>query len=167
MFARLTPGKHHFCGILTPMGWLSEAWLIVLVALLLAPLVCLYARRRWLSSRGGVFDCAMRLRLDQPAWMLGLARYEGDALEWYRVFSMSPRPKLVARRGEIETLGRRQPSDVEALALYASSEVVRLRILREDTHQVELAMTTDSLMGMLSWLEAGPRLGHLRYPGGE
>lgn len=149
------------------MGWFSEAWVIVAVVLLLSPLICLYARRRWLSSRGGVFDCGMRVRLDQPAWMLGMARYEGDALEWYRVFSMSPRPKLVARRGDIELLQRRQPSDVEALALYASSEVVRLRVLGDEPHQVELAMTTDSLMGMLSWLEAGPRLGHLRYPGVE
>ncbi|MDO4784888.1 MAG: DUF2550 domain-containing protein [Propionibacteriaceae bacterium] len=149
------------------MGWLSEAWLVVLVALLVAPLAYLYARRRWLSSRGGVFDCGMRLRLDRPGWMLGLARYEGDALEWYRVFSMSPRPKLVARRGEIEMMKRRQPTDVEALALYDSSEVVQLRIVNQETRQVELAMTTDSMMGMLSWLEAGPRLGHLRYPGGE
>lgn len=148
------------------MGWLGEALIMVIVLLIVAPIVGLYVRRRWLSNRGGVFDCALRVKLDQPAWMLGMARYEGNTLEWYRIFSVSLRPKLVVRRGSLELLDRRLPDEMEALALYASSEIVRVRVLGAEPYSVELAMTTDSVMGMMSWVEAGPRNG-LRYPGGE
>lgn len=148
------------------MGWLGEALIMVIVLLIVAPIVGLYVRRRWLSNRGGVFDCALRVKLDQPAWMLGMARYEGNTLEWYRIFSVSLRPKLVVRRGSLELLDRRLPDEMEALALYASSEIVRMRVLGAEPYSVELAMTTDSVVGMMSWVEAGPRNG-LRYPGGE
>lgn len=154
-------------GILSGMGWLGETLIVVVVVAFIAPFIGLWVRRRWLSSRGGVFDCGMRTKLDEPSWMLGLARYEGETLEWYRVFSISMRPRLVVRRGEIEVQGRRIPDDVEQLALYASSEIVTLGVVSAGSQQVELAMSTDSLTGMLSWLEAGPRLGHQRYPGVE
>lgn len=148
------------------MGWVGEALIIGIVLLVATPVLWLYARRRWLSNRGGVFDCGLRVKLDQPAWMLGVARYEGDRLEWYRVFSVSLRPRLVLRRGHLEVLGRRVPNDVEAVALYHSSEVVKVRLVEAQPLTVELGMPTESVMGMMSWLEAGPRLG-TSYPGGE
>src|SRR4051812_33109682 len=82
--------------------------LAALVAVGLVALGLLVLRRRFLSRRGGTFDCSLRLR---PAtnprtgqgWTLGIARYSGDTLEWYRVFSYALRPKRV--------LGRRGPRE--------------------------------------------------------
>ena len=38
------------------------------------------------------------MRTEHPGrgWLLGLGRYSGDALEWFRIFSLSPRPRVLA-----------------------------------------------------------------------
>ena len=40
-------------------------------------------------------------------WAYGVARYNGDRVEWYRVFSYSPRPPRVLERSAIEVAGDR------------------------------------------------------------
>lgn len=147
------------------MGWLAEAIGILVLILVVAPLISLYVRRRVLSNRGGVFDCGLRREMSKRNWMLGLARYEGDALEWYRVFSVSLRPRLMLHRSRVELLGRRAPNEVEQVTLFESSEIVRVH-MRDDGRTVELAMSSDSVTGLMSWIEAGPLAGQL-YPGGE
>lgn len=144
------------------MGWQDTIELVgvVVVACLLVPVLWLFVRRRWLSSRGGVFDCALRLHTVVPSagWALGLARYvEDGSLEWYRVFSLRVRPRLVLRRSSTEMVSRRRPDDVELLVLFADHEIVRLR---EEQREWELAMPDESVTGLLSWLEASP-------PGGQ
>lgn len=148
------------------MGYLAEALVVAVVLLIVLPILSLYIRRRVLSNRGGVFDCGLRADLNRPGWMLGLARYEGESLEWYRVFSISLKPKLVISRGFVEILGRRLPNEIERVALFEPSEVVRVRLLGEPPEPVELAMSPESVTGMMSWIEAGPRMGSV-YPGGE
>ncbi|WP_278256325.1 DUF2550 family protein [Nocardioides convexus] len=81
--------------------WLLDACgaLLLLFVLYGAGLI---VRRRLLSRNGGTFELSHRYRTDRPerGWVLGLGRYSGETLEWFRVFSLSPRPKQAWRREE-------------------------------------------------------------------
>jgi hypothetical protein len=132
--------------------------LAALVALGLVALGLLVLRRRFLSRRGGTFDCSLRLR---PAanprtgqgWTLGIARYSGDTLEWYRVFSYSLRPKRVLGRRELQVVDRRDPQGAEVFSLLSGAVVVRCV---GAGGPVEFAMNEDTLTGFLSWVESSP-----------
>jgi hypothetical protein len=54
---------------------------------------------------------------------------------------------------DLEVVGRRTPFGSEAFALYSGHVVIQCRT---PAGPVELAMSEDSLTGLLSWLEAGP-----------
>ncbi|HSN42924.1 MAG TPA: DUF2550 domain-containing protein [Propionibacteriaceae bacterium] len=153
------------------MGWLQVTELVaaILLACLVLPLMGLFVRRRWLSSRGGVFDCGLRLNDTTPGagWATGIARYESDTLEWYRVFAVSLRPHLVLRRDHTVAIGTRQPDAVEAVVLFSDHQIIRLESSEDGRQKVwELAMPLGSVTGLMSWLEAAPPGGH-RYPGLE
>ncbi len=126
-------------------------------------LVGLFVRRRLINRRGGTFECSVRM--NPPAavgsaaaasrgWMLGLGRYDGDDLEWFRVFSFSPRPKYVFNRS-LTVSGHRRPQGPEAFALYAGHVVVAVGLSRG--RRIELAMTERALTGFLAWVEASHR----------
>lgn len=118
-------------------------------------------RRRLIQRSGGTFDCS--LRWDVPVeetgesggkgWVYGVARYNGDRIDWFRVFSYAPRPRRTLERAGVDVLARRQPSGEEELALL--SDQVVLTCTLHGTH-VELAMSDDALTGFLAWLEAAP-----------
>ena len=136
----------------------ADAAAAVLVLGLLA-IGLLLARRRVLTRRGGTFDCSLRLREGSHGngWVLGIGRYAGDALEWYRVFSYSMRPRRALPRAGLQVLDRRSPTGIEAFSVLAGSVVVRLRDGDgADGRPVELAMSPDSLTGFLSWVESAP-----------
>ena len=83
------------------MEWLVglEVAVALLALVVVVPLLGLYLRRRWLSAKGGVFDCALRLHNSGPGtgWATGLCRYEGERLEWFRTFSLGAvRRRLLA-----------------------------------------------------------------------
>ena len=82
----------------------------VLVLVLLYGLA-LVVRRRLLSRHGGTFEFSYRVRPEKAGrgWLLGLGRYSGDTLEWFRIFSLSPRPKSSWARGTLAYIGRRDP----------------------------------------------------------
>nr|WP_240969141.1 DUF2550 domain-containing protein [Streptomyces sp. HNM0575] len=86
-------------------------------------------------------------------WAYGVARYNGDQIEWFRVFSYAPRPRRFLERHCIEVLQRRDPEGEEELALL--SDAVILACSLHGT-RVELAMSEDALTGFLAWLEAAP-----------
>jgi hypothetical protein len=134
--------------------WLLESAAVVLLLVLLVG-VALVVRRRWLSRHGGTFELSYRAQASTPGrgWLLGLGRYAGDSLEWFRIFSLSPRPKRVWPRGTLSYITRREPEGVEQLSLYPGHVVIQC-----DTPAgvVELALGSSSLMGFQSWLEAGP-----------
>ncbi|MBA2445270.1 MAG: DUF2550 domain-containing protein [Nocardioidaceae bacterium] len=133
-----------------------------LVAVVLAvAFASLFVRRRLLSRSGATFECS--LRTTAPArgtpvaasrgWTLGVGRYNGDNLEWFRVFSFSPRPKHVFNRS-LRVLGRRTPQGAEAFSLYAGHVVVNVQC--DASRQAELAMSEGALTGLLAWTEAAP-----------
>ena len=141
-------------------GWLGVAELLGLLVLLIAlGLGLLAARQRWLARQGATFECSMRLHEDSSAggWALGVARYNHGLLEWFRFFSYSLRPRLTFPRGEVRVVESRDPGVAEAVALGANQRVIRVETVAETTTpQWELAMSPDSLTGLLSWLEAAP-----------
>ncbi len=85
--------------------------------------------------------------------MYGVARYSGDRIEWFRVFSYAPRPRRVLERGAIEVVDRRTPQGEEELALLSDAFVLACR---HRGTSLELAMSEDALTGFLAWLEAAP-----------
>lgn len=135
-------------------GWLldiSGALLLLLLAYGLALIV----RRRVIARHGGTFELSHRLRDDVPGrgWVLGLGRYSGERLEWFRIFTLWPRPKARWRRDELTYDGRREPLGAEQMSLYPDHVVIRCS---SAAGPVELAMSESSLTGFQAWLEARP-----------
>jgi Protein of unknown function (DUF2550) len=118
-------------------------------------------RRRLIQRAGGTFDCSLRTLRDDSAaegdpgrgWVYGVARYSGDRVEWFRVFSYALRPRRLLERDAIEVVERRHPQGEEELALL--SDAVVLICMYRGT-RLELAMSDDALTGFLAWLEAAP-----------
>ncbi|WP_069815244.1 DUF2550 domain-containing protein [Streptomyces sp. TP-A0874] len=130
------------------------------VALVLLGLFVFGLRRRLIQRSGGTFDCSVRwdvtaeeAEANGKGWAYGVARYNGDQVEWFRIFSYAPRPRRILERSEIEVLARRTPRGEEELALLSDSVV--LGCLHRST-RLELAMSEDALTGFLAWLEAAP-----------
>lgn len=131
------------------------------VFLVLLGLFVFGLRRRLIQRSGGTFDCSLRWEVpaEEPSgtkgkgWSYGVARYRGDRVEWFRVFSYAPRPRRLLPREAIAVIERRTPQGEEELALL--SDAVVLTCLLRDT-RVELAMSDDALTGFLAWLEAAP-----------
>ena len=142
------------------MRWEVIAELVAGIILLacLVPLVWLFARRRWLSRQGGIFDCGLKSLQSDSRWALGVARYQGEDLEWFRALSLSLRPKVRFRRTGTVALSQRDAEPGEIESLYGTTRVVCLESTRtvNGRHTWELAMAPESTTGLLSWLEAAP-----------
>ena len=89
-------------------------------------------------------------------WQMGVCRYQDNDLEWFRLASLSVRPKHTFRRSSLELLGRRKPTESELLKVQPDAVIVELRY---EGQQVLLAMRFDAYTGLSSWLEAGPVIG--------
>ena len=134
--------------------WLVDAAGVLLLLVLLWGLA-LVIRRKWISRHGGTFEFSVRVRSAKAGrgWVLGVGRYTGDALEWFRIFSLLPRPRMVFQRSELEYVGRREPVGAEAYSLYSGHIVVECET---PTGRLEVAMSPEALTGFLAWLEAAP-----------
>lgn len=139
------------------MAWWE--WLLdisgIALLLLLAYGVGLVLRRRILARHGGTFELSHRLRNDTAGrgWVLGMGRYSGEKLEWFRIFTLWPRPKAVWSRDQLMYDGRREPVGAEQASLYPDHVVIRCATR---TGEVEFAMSLASLTGFQAWLEAKP-----------
>ncbi|MEV7867601.1 DUF2550 domain-containing protein [Streptomyces sp. NPDC088124] len=116
-------------------------------------------RRRLIQRSGGTFDCSLRWNVpEEPdlsgkGWVYGVARYNSDRINWFRVFSYAPRPRRTLERSAIEVLARRAPEGEEELALLSDAVILGCT---HDGVKLELAMSDDALTGFLAWLEAAP-----------
>ena len=140
-------------------GWVGVVQILGLCVVLIAlSLILLALRQRWLNRMGGNFECSLRLRVTTPGagWVLGVCRYSEGILEWFRFFSYSPKPRLVFDRSELRVLETRDPDPIEAVALSSDQTVVRVAVPGQPDQFWELAMSAESLTGLLSWLEAAP-----------
>jgi hypothetical protein len=134
--------------------WLADSAGSLLLLVLVYGLA-LVVRRRWISRNGGTFEFSVRVRSGRAGrgWVLGIGRYSGGLLEWFRVFSLAPRARLTFRRSELEYVGRRNPAGVEAYSLYAGHVIVTCKT---PVGAMEVAMSPAALTGFLAWLEAAP-----------
>jgi len=133
---------------------LDAAGLLVLLVLLYGLL--LVVRRRVLSRHGGTFELSHRMRPDLESgrgWLLGLGRYSGEELEWFRIFTLAMRPKRSWSRAWLSYDDVREPEGLERNVLYPNHLVVDCQSPQGD---VELAMSRESLTGFQAWLEARP-----------
>lgn len=126
---------------------------LVLVAGLL--LLSISLRRRWLSREGGAVELSLRLRPKSQGrgWVLGVGRFVGDELQWFRVFSFSPRPRRTLSRRDLHVRGRRTPAGPETLAVPKGVEILELR---SGADKVEIALDAGAVTGFLAWLESRP-----------
>jgi hypothetical protein len=134
--------------------WLLDAAGVLLLLVLLYGLI-LVVRRRWISRDGGTFEFSVRVRSVRAGrgWVLGVGRYNGDVLEWFRIFSIAPGPKLRFSRSDLEYVGRREPEGAESYSLYAGHTIV---LCNTPSGPLEVAMSPSALTGFLAWLEAAP-----------
>lgn len=134
--------------------WLVDSAAAILLLVLLFG-ACLVVRRRVLSRHGGTFELSVRVRAKRSGhgWVLGLGRYNGDELEWFRIFSPLPRAKLRWHRSELSFSSQRHSTQTESVVLYAGHVVVECTT---PAGLVQLAMSPSALTGFQSWLEAGP-----------
>src|SRR6188472_4275662 len=49
------------------------------------------------------------------SWQMGVCRYQDNDLEWFRLASLSMRPKHTFRRSSLELTGRRKPTESEPI----------------------------------------------------
>ncbi|MGA8257173.1 MAG: DUF2550 domain-containing protein [Nocardioides sp.] len=139
------------------MAWWQ--WLLdaagVLLLLVLGYGLALVVRRRAIGRNGGTFELSHRVRPsdDGRGWVLGLGRYSGETLEWFRVFSLSTKAKRTWARDALSYDGRREPLGAEQMSLYPDHLVIRCQT---SDGEVELAMSAASLTGFQAWLEARP-----------
>jgi hypothetical protein len=126
--------------------------LVLLAGLLL---VAISVRRRLLSREGGAVELSFRLKPKSQGggWVLGVGRFVGDELQWFRVFSFSMRPRRTLSRRNLVVRARRKPAGPEALAVLKGAEILELLSGHET---VEIALDEAAVTGFLAWLEAQP-----------
>lgn len=128
--------------------------LVLVVAVPVLAVLALVVRRRVLTRDAG-FDMCVRVRRDSAArgWAFGVGRYQGDALQWFRTFSVWPRPSREFRRDALRVLARRDATEAERSAIPAGHVVVECL---DESRTVDLTMSESALTGMLAWKEAAP-----------
>jgi Protein of unknown function (DUF2550) len=127
----------------------------VVVGIILLGFALLAVRRRVLLRAAGAIDMSLRTRFGRigGGWALGVGRYAGDDLVWYRLFGVKLTPSRSLSRAELEVLGRRLPSGSESWAVQAGAVIVECR---DGSGPVQLAMSAGAVTGFLSWLESAP-----------
>ncbi|GGI08848.1 DUF2550 domain-containing protein [Isoptericola cucumis] len=126
--------------------WVAIALLVVLALVLAAGA----SRLRTLSRRVGSFPCQARPAGDPHApWVVGIAHYAVGRIDWWRCWSLAPRPARVWERGRLVVTGR-APLDQAG-----QSDQVLVRC-RYDDKDFELMMSSGAYAGLASWLESAP-----------
>ncbi|MFT4011465.1 MAG: DUF2550 domain-containing protein [Nocardioidaceae bacterium] len=137
--------------------WVADVAAALLLLVLLYA-VWLIVRRRLISRHGGTFEFSVRVRPPSEGgagrgWVLGVGRYSGDVLEWFRIFSVVPRPAMTWQRATLAFDGRRDPEGAETYSLYQGHVIA---LCHTAAGPVEVAMDPAALTGFLAWLEAAP-----------
>ena len=121
------------------MGWCVPAVLagsLVLVVVFLG-------RLRFLASQVGSFECAL-LRSGRRRYMSGIATFGGEAIEWHRLISLSPRARYRMHRDDLVLGGPRPRAGgriVDGTCTVAGESF-------------DLAMLSDSHSALVAWLES-------------
>ena len=148
-----------------------EIGALIVVVLLVCAVAIIIARRNYLLRGSGGISLALRAGAPDPAsgrpsasgttdqrrWALGLGRFIGDELRWYRLFGIGLKPRYVLHRSEIELTSRRAPQGPEVHSLPADTVILACR---HGQQRLELAVVGTAATGLSSWLEsAAPDVG--------
>jgi hypothetical protein len=125
------------------------------VFVVLFGLTLLFLRRTVIARSGGTIELSWRLStvVAGRGWAPGIGRFVGDELRWYRLFSLSIRPRRTLSRRTLVVESRRSPDGPERRALAADLLIIRCC---SGNAPVEIAMGKSTLAGFLSWIEAVP-----------
>ena len=132
---------------------LPVAVLVTLVIVLVGLWAVVLARRLLLARGVGTFDCSLRRGTRGGGWVLGVARYEADRLDWFQVLTVSPRPTRSLARERLVILERREQDAVQSYAVLPGWVVV---LCAYGTSTLELAMSEAAYNGLAAWLESAP-----------
>ena len=126
-----------------------------IIALLALAVGGLVLRRHLLTRELGSFDCSLRVEDEagRVRWMVGVARYEADRLEWFNVFGLTLRAARGLGRSHLEILDKRPPNSHDIYAVMPGWVVVRCD---DDGVVLELAMSQNAYNGFATWLESAP-----------
>ena len=139
--------------MLSAVEILAVCFVVVCLSIAFIPM-----RRHLIRRGGGAFDCAVRFGPlptpgDAAGWSFAVGRYRDLTVDLYRVFSYSPRPRTsLARRG-FDVVARRDTAGEESRTLLLGWAVLECSAAGR---VVELAMSTESMMAFLTWVEAAP-----------
>ena len=141
--------------VLIPLLVLAAAFLLAM-----AFFVALVLRRTLLSRGFGSFDCSLRHETirRRTHWTHGVARYEDDRLDWFRVFTVRWRPTESLSRRRLVILDSRPPEASDSHSVFPGWVVVRCAY---GAVIVELAMSEPAFNGLAAWLESAPPGQHL------
>lgn len=132
-----------------------EIVLVVLLVLVLAALIGLLARRRYLLRGSGGISMSVRAgkRGDRArdGWAVGVGRFLREELHWYRLVGLGLRPEYVLRRDRLVVTGRRAPRGREIQVLPPDSVILECR---HDGAPMEIAVVETAATGFSSWLES-------------
>ena len=131
-----------------------EVFGICVVALFVL-LFAFFFRARLLMAGGGTIRLQVRVSTMVPGrgWSTGIGRFAGDELRFYRMFSLSVRPKRVLNRRTMTVSRGRLPRGPERLTMPGHWVILACRTR---TSLIEIAMAESTVTGFSSWLEAGP-----------
>ncbi|WP_125609935.1 DUF2550 domain-containing protein [Specibacter cremeus] len=134
----------------------GTAFLAIAACFLLVILsLCLFGVRRFQLRRAlGTVDASICLA--NRRWRMGVCRYQESELEWFRLLSLSPRPRVRMQRSAIVLVGRRKPTEEERTQVQPDTVIVTLEF---QGREILMAMKFDAYAGLSSWLEAGPVIG--------
>jgi hypothetical protein len=125
---------------------------VVAVVVLAAAVVVAFAvRRRSLTRARGAFDCSVRVA--GGSWTQGVARFGSSRVEWWKVFSLSPRPGCTWRREDLTVIERRLAAGADVGGLLPEAVLVRCD---HGGTELDLAMSREAYTGFASWLESAP-----------
>ena len=135
----------------------QHVWMVV--AIVATALVLLIGgflvRLRYLAGQVGSFECAMRPTGGQR-WMSGVASFQFDSLEWYRLVSLSTRPTRVWRRLDLELSAARRRREQGRVVEVHCVDATR------SPEGFDLAMMEESHSALVAWVESAapeqPRL---------
>jgi hypothetical protein len=139
---------------------LPLAVLAALVTVLVGLWAVVLARRLLLARGVGTFDCSLRRGNRRGgSWVLGVARYEADRLDWFQVLTISPRPTRSLARERLVILERHEPEAIQSYAVLPGWVIV---LCAYGTSTLELAMSEAAYNGLAAWLESAPPGTHAR-----
>lgn len=121
-----------------------------LIGLIVAAIAWYLMRVRTLTSRGA-FECAYRSEPALP-WVGGLGVFCTSRVEWYRLGSLSWRPKLVMPRESLII------EEVSPVCVDGQLGVVVLKCSNGGPG-FELAVRESSHSAVISWMESAPPVG--------